>query len=573
MSGIAQCLELKGENPFKVRAYTAAARALEVYAGSLADAVEQKTLGGIEGIGKAIEAKITELCETGRLEYYENLRSEFPPGIFDLFELQGLGAKKIKLLYEKLGVNSITSLELACKDGTVAGLDGFGPKSAENFLKAIESEAQHAGQFRLGDVWAVAEEILSVLRDESAVLEASTAGSLRRHKEVVHDLDFLASTREPEAVGKVFAGMPLVADVIAHGATKVSVRLESGLQCDLRLVKPEEFAFALAYFTGSKEHNVAMRGRALKRGWTLNEYRMGKLEDSEKETEEVPEIHSEADIHKALGLDFIAPELREGKGEIEAAETGELPKLVEWTQLRGAFHNHTNASDGRHTLEQMADAAMGLGLDYLGIADHSKSSIQANGLDEERLLSQVEDIRTLNRTFDGFRLFAGVECDILKDGLLDFKDEVLAQLDYVVVSVHASMTLNEKAMTDRLIRAMQNPYATILGHMTGRLLLSRPAYQVNIPAVLDAAAETGTIVELNASPWRMDLDWRWWKLAKEKGVLCAINPDAHRADGLQDLLFGVGAARKGWLEKKDVVNCLRVDEVAELLRQKRSRMG
>ncbi|MCB1099624.1 MAG: PHP domain-containing protein, partial [Verrucomicrobiae bacterium] len=320
--------------------------------------------------------------------------------------------------------------------------------------------------------------------------------------------------------------------------------------------------------TGSKEHNVAMRGRALKRGYTLNEYRLAPTGDAEDIS---ARIHEEADLYRALGLDYIEPALRENTGEIEAAEKGGLPKLIELENLRGTFHNHTIASDGKNTLAEMADAAQELGLEYLGIADHSKASFQANGLDEKRLRDQIAEIAELNKTYEGFRLFTGTECDILKDGSLDFEDELLGELDYVVASVHNVFNLPEKEMTERLIRAIENPHVTMLGHLTGRLLLKRESYAVNIPAILDAAAATGTIIELNANPWRLDMDWRWWKLATEKGVKCAINPDAHTTSGLQYLAFGVRIARKGWLTREDVVNCLPLAKVTDVLSAKRQK--
>jgi DNA polymerase (family 10) len=565
---IARLLELKGENPFKIRAYTNAARALETLSEDLGKLVEEERLEEVDGIGKAIAEKITTLVRTGRLEYYDKLREEFPQEIFLLFELQGLGAKKIKALYDQLGVSSLTKLERALDSGKVAELPGFGEKTAANIRKALEQHKTSAGQFRFGDVMALAEDLLDDLRSHPRVTYAQIAGSYRRKKEIVRDLDFIVSTRKPAEVSEDFANHPLVDRVLAKGETKTSVILKNGIQCDLRVVTSAEYPFALNYFTGSKEHNVRMRSRALERGWSLNEYRFSEAEGRQLK-EPLPEVHSEPDIYRALGLDYVEPELREDRGELAAAENQELPALIEWQNLRGTFHNHTTASDGRATLEDMAAAAQELGLQYLGIADHSKSSFQANGLDERRLLEQAAKIRELNAGYDGFRLFAGTECDIRKDGSLDFSDEILAQLDYVVASVHASFTVSEAEMTDRIIKAISNPHVTMLGHVTGRLLLSRDAYKVNIPAIIDAAAETGTIIELNANPRRLDMDWRWWPLAREKGVKCAINPDAHSTSGLQDLIFGINAARKGWLTRADVINTLPLGKVEKELGKKR----
>ncbi len=566
---IARLLELKGENPFKIRAYTHAVRALEILSEPVETLVAEERVSSVDGIGKAISEKITELVQTGRLAYYDKLRDEFPPDILTLFDIQGLGGKKIKALWDALRIDSVTKLERACKSGAVAELPGFGEKTAANIIKAIEHMRKHAGEFRFGDIAALAEGLLEDLRGHPDVNLAQIAGSYRRKKEIVRDLDFIVSSRNAESVMTYFTSHPLVESILAQGATKSSVLLKSGIQCDLRVVSGAEYPFALNYFTGSKEHNVRMRSRALSKGWSLNEYRFSAAEGRELR-EPLPEIHEENDIYRALGLDPVEPELRENRGEIEAAEHHKLPRLVEWTNLRGTFHNHTTASDGRASLEDMIAAAKELGLEYLGIADHSKSSFQANGLDEKRLAAQVERIRELNAAETDFRIFAGTECDILKDGSLDFSDDILSTLDYVVASVHSSFTMPEAEMTERIIRAMQNPHVTMLGHLTGRLLLSREPYQVNIPAILDAAAETGTIIELNANSRRLDLDWRWWPLAREKGVKCSINPDAHTTAGLQDLLFGVGIARKGWLTKDDVINTLPLTGIEKILHAKRS---
>jgi DNA polymerase (family 10) len=577
LESIARLLELKGENLFKIRAYTHAARALETFTGDLSKLAAEGRLGEIPGIGKAIAEKLGEWFATGRLDYYEQLKAEFPPGLFELFELQGLGPKKIKALWEQLGVTSVAELQAACNDGRVEGLPGFGKKTADNILAAVEARARFAGRFRIGDIAGDAERMLGDLRELPEVLQASLAGSYRRRKEVVGDLDFIVATNHPEQVSRFFVEHAMVENILANGATKSAVRFKSGIQADLRVVKTAEYPFAINYFTGSKEHNIGLRSRALARGWTLNEYRLEAVANVEgkkarKPAQPIPPIYEERDLYRALDLDYIEPELREDRGEFEAAENHTLPDLIEVENLRGTFHNHTTASDGRSSLEEMADAAQELGLQYLGIADHSKSSFQAHGLDAEQLLAQVAEIRRLNAGFGGhFRLFAGTECDVLKDGSLDFPDEVLSQLDYVVASVHAAFTLPEAEMTKRIIRAISNPHVTMLGHLTGRLLLSREPYQVDVPAVIEAAAATGTIIELNASPWRLDMDWRWWPLAKEKGVRCAINPDAHHTDQLQNLWHGVGAARKGWLTRQDVVNCLPLGKIEAVLAQKRSR--
>ncbi|MFZ9919746.1 MAG: DNA polymerase/3'-5' exonuclease PolX [Terrimicrobiaceae bacterium] len=567
---IARLLELKGENPFKIRAYLHASKALETLAEPLEKLSSEDRLIAVDGIGKATAEKIATLSTTDRLDYYNDLRDEFPPDILTLFDIQGLGGKKIKVLWDSLKIHSITSLERACKDGKVATLPGFGEKTATNILKAIDHMRSHAGEFRYGDIAALAGSLLEDLRTHPDVGQAQIAGSFRRKKEIVRDLDFLVSTKKPEAVMEFFTTHPLAENILAHGATKSSVILKSGIQCDLRAVTADEFPFALNYFTGSKEHNVRMRSRALSRGWSLNEYRFSAAEGRELR-EPLPEIQEEADIYRALDLDPIEPELRENHGEIEAAEKHALPRLIEWSNLRGAFHNHTTESDGRSSLEDMVAAAKELGLEYLGIADHSKASFQANGLDEKRLAAQVARIAEINAAYKDIHIFAGTECDILKDGSLDFSDEILASLDYVVGSIHSSFTMPAAEMTKRIIRAMENPHITMLAHPTGRLLLGREPYQLDIPAILEAAAATGTFIELNANPRRLDLDWRWWQMAKEKGVKCVINPDAHSTAGLQDLIFGIGIARKGWLTKDDVLNTLPLAQVRNVLQAKRAR--
>ncbi len=575
---VAALLELKGENPFKIRAYTNAARSLETFGGNISSLQDEEALSKIPGIGKSIAEKIKELAATGSLKYLEELRTEFPAAILELFSISGLGAKKIKALYEQLQVSSIEQLRQACETGRVAQLPGFGETTQIKICKAIEERAKHSGYFQFGQIAGEAETMRSDLAGHPDALQVDVAGSYRRRKEIVHDLDLVVATKKPEAITKFFVAHPLVDSIIAQGPTKSSVRLRSGVQCDLRVVSSPEYPFALVYFTGNKEHNIELRSRALERGWTLNEYRLAPLPvdpkaKKKRPVKKIPKVRDEADLYRALDLDFIAPELRENSGEFEAAEKPRklsgLPKLIEQENLRGTFHCHTSASDGHNSLEEMAEAAQALGLDYLGIADHSRSSIQAHGIDEAQLRAQVALIRELNKKFDGFRMFAGVECDILRDGSLDFPDNILSQLDYVVASVHSVFNLSEADMTARVIRAMENRFVTMLAHPTGRLLLKREPYQIDIPAVLDAAARTETWIELNAAPKRLDLDWRWWPLAKQKGVKCVINPDAHRTERLQDLWFGIGSARKGWLTKGDVVNCLPLGKIEHALRAKR----
>ncbi|HTD01673.1 MAG TPA: DNA polymerase/3'-5' exonuclease PolX [Chthoniobacterales bacterium] len=579
---IATLLELKDENPFKIRAYANAARSLETFGGNLSDLQDEEALAKIPGIGKAIAAKVKELAGTGKLKYLEELRAEFPAAILELFSISGLGAKKIKALYEQLHISSIEQLREACESGRVARLPGFGETTQAKICTAIEQRAKHSGYFQFGQIAAETESLRRDLAAHPDALQVDVAGSYRRRREIVRDVDLVVATKKPAAITEFFIKHALAESIIAQGPTKTSVRLRSGIQCDLRVVTSAEYPFALNYFTGSKEHNIEMRSRALQRGWTLNEYRLARLPPDPKAkkarggraikrpTVKIPTVRDEADLYRALGLDFIPPELRENCGEFEAAEKHSLPRLIEQDNLRGTFHCHTVASDGHNSLEEMASAAQKLGLEYLGIAEHSKSSIQAHGIDAAKLRAQVAAIRKMNKKFDGFRLFAGVECDILREGTLDFDDEILAELDFAVASIHSVFNLSEAEMTKRIIRAMENPFITILGHLTGRLLLKRDPYLVDIPAVLEAAAASGTWIELNAAPKRLDLDWRWWPLAKQQGVKCVINPDAHRTERLQDLWFGVGIARKGWLTKSDVMNCLPLGKIESALQAKRS---
>ncbi|MGJ8642944.1 MAG: DNA polymerase/3'-5' exonuclease PolX [Luteolibacter sp.] len=559
---IALLLELKGENPFKVRAYRQGAEVVLSMEEDVVELAKNDELKGIKGIGEALRDKLGEMAKTGALGFYEKLKAEFPETVFEIFEVQGLGPKKIKALYDKLGVDSLEKLKTACEEGKVAELPGFAVKTQTKILEGMAANEKYADRFTLGSIGAMVEGILEMLRMHPEISRVAVAGSYRRAKETVGDLDFLVSTKEGALVCEDFTTLPEVDAVIVCGDTKATVRLKNGMYCDLRAVKNSEFPFALQYFTGSKEHNVALRSLAQKRGWSLNEYGFTVAEGAEAP----PEVNEEWDIYRALDLQFIEPELRENRGEIEAAAERKLPKLVEWTNLRGTFHNHTTESDGKDSLEAMVDEAMELGLQYLGISDHSKSSAFAGGLKEDRLLKQVEAIRELEKTLGGFRIYAGSEVDILMDGSLDFADEILEQLDFTVASVHNFGKLDEDQMTERLCRAMENEHITMLGHMTGRLLLKRDSYPVDHARIIDCAAATRTVIELNCSPMRMDMDWRWWKRARDKGVLCSINPDAHTRARLHHIGVGARIARKGWLRREDVLNTRSAEEIDEFLK-------
>jgi DNA polymerase (family 10) len=568
---IGTLLELKGENPFKTRAYQSAARTIESLSEPIEKVVAEQRLSEIKGVGEGIAKKVAELVTTGKLAYYDELKASIPAGLVAMLDIPGLGPKRILTLNKKLGIDSVEKLERACKDGKIAEIDGFGEKSQTNLLEGIQRRRLYATKHLLSDALRVAEPILENLRGHPDVVRCNVAGSLRRWKEVIGDIDFLASSKKPASVIDFFTRQPGIIDVTAKGDTKASVILEGGIQSDLRVVSDKEFPFALAYFTGSKEHNITMRQRAIARGLRLNEYGLFKSKEETRDPKLLVACNDEADIFEKLGLAYVPPELREDHGEFDAAEKGALPRLLEWTDLKGSLHNHSVWSDGHQTLPEIVKAMQEVGFSYWAITDHSKSSFQANGLDAARLRKQLKEIREINKRLedDGsdFRLLTGCEVDILRDRL-DFNDDLLAELDVVIASLHVPAN-NEAENTKRLIRAAQNPFVHILGHPTGRLLLEREPYPVNETAVIDACAEAGTWIELNCHPRRFDLDWRLWPYAKSKGVKCAIGPDAHRFEHAGYLRLGAGVARKGWLTKADVTNTLPLEKLKMELRKKR----
>ena len=572
---IGTLLELKGENPFKTRAYLNAARALETMTEPLAQVVADKRLNTVKGIGEALEEKITTLVSTGHLPYFEELKASIPAGLVEMLGIPGLGPKKVKALHDKLELTTVEGLEAACKAGQVATLEGFGEKTQAKILEGIAFRRTYASRHRLDTALAVAEPLLDELRNHPEVTRCSTGGSLRRWRESIGDIDFVVSSRKPAAVIEFFTSRPGILSVSAKGETKASVVLPGGIQADLRVVTDAEYPFALMYFTGSKEHNIVMRQRAIQRGLRLNEYGLFRSKEETRDPALRVPCQTEEEVFVELGLSFVPPELREDHGEFAVAEQGRIPKLLEWTELRGSLHNHSTWSDGHHPLEDIAAYVQELGCAYWAITDHSRSSFQAHGLEPARLREQLQAIQELNRRFAGegsdFQLLTGSEVDILAEGRLDFDDDLLASLDVVVASIHAGFSKNEAEMTRRLIKAAENPNVHMLGHLTGRLLLEREAYAVNQQAVIDACAETGTWIELNASPYRFDLDWRLWPYAKSKGVKCVINCDAHRNEQAGYLRLGAHVARKGWLEKNDVINTLPLAALKRELQRKRSR--
>lgn len=555
---VGMLLELKGENPFKVRAFGNAARTLESLDQDLAQLVEEKRLEELKGVGKSLAEAITALVKTGKFADFEKLKKEFPETLFELFKVPGLGPKKVKVLYEKLDVKSLGELEYACKENRLLKLEGFGDKTQQKILAGIEFIKKNTGRFLYSNVVDQAEHVVKKMSGWDEIEEISIAGSLRRGKEIVKDVDIVCASKSPVKVMEKFISMGGVGTVIAHGDTKSSVVWTNGVQCDLRVVTRKEFPYALHHFTGSKEHNTAMRSRAKEMGMKMNEYGLFK-------GEKLIPCKTEEEIFKALGLAYIPPEMREDLGEIETALKGKIPDLLEYNDLKGFFHIHSNYSDGRNTLEEMVSAAAKMGMEYIGLSDHSQTAFYAHGLKEADIDRQHKEIDQLQKKFPKLRLFRGIESDILPDGALDYSDRVLRKFDFVIGSVHAVFTMTEEEMTKRCAAALKNPYCTILGHPTGRLLLAREGFKINMKTMIDLAAAEGKIIELNANPHRLDLDWRLLHYAKGKGVRMAVNPDAHDVEGLTDIRFGVKMARKGGLTKKDVINTLPLAQMEKLL--------
>jgi DNA polymerase (family X) len=511
---------------------------------------------------------ITDLVATGKSRDHDELKASVPAGVLEMLKIQGLGPKKVKVLYEKLSITGINELEAAARAGRLEKLDGFGKKTEENILQGIQAMRNRGEKSLYPAAVDAGEMLLADIRKERGVLRSALAGSIRRRKELVGDIDILVSAKKTARAGIMerFAAHPQVQTILAQGETKSSVVLQQGINCDLRIVADKEFPFALNYFTGSKEHNVEMRSRARKQGLSLNEYAFTALTEEAPRGKKVrvPSCSEEADIYEALGLAYIEPELRENMGEFEAAEKGTLPNLLKETDIKGTLHCHTTYSDGVNTLDQMVSAARALGWKYLGIADHSRAAAYAGGLSIDRVKDQIREIDGLNERLKGFRVFKGTECDILPNGSLDWPEKILTLFDYVVISIHSNFKMSETDMTKRIIRALKSKHVTLLGHPTGRLLLARDPYPVDMVQVIDAAADYGKGIEINAHPMRLDLDWRLCRYARDKGVKIYINPDAHNIDGLRDVYTGVGVARKGWLEAQHVVNAWPVDRVVKL---------
>lgn len=567
---IGTLLELKGENAFRTNAYHNAARVVQQLPGDLKQLVADGKLSEVRGIGEALSLKITTLVTTGKLPYLEDLRASIPAGMVELLRLPGLGPKKVKALHDLLGIDSIEKLKAACESGDVAKQKGFGAKTQDKILEGIRFRDQIGHRVRIDYALPLGTALLEQIREFPGVIRSELCGSLRRRKETVADLDILVSSADAQPIMDRFVKLPEVLQVLGQGPTKSSVLAalhvhgtKVTLQADLRVVEDGQFPFALHYFTGSKEHNIRMRQRAIDRGLTLNEYALAN--DSRSVS-----CKTEEDIFAALDLPYIEPELREDTGEIEAGEVKKLPALVADRDIRGVFHNHTTYSDGVASLEDMALACKKLGWEYFGVADHSQSLTIARGLPPGAVRKQWAEIDRLNAQLSGVRIIKGSEVDILEDGSLDYSDELLAGFDYVVASVHSLFNMPEADMTARVCKALSHPAVTMLGHATGRLLLKREGYKINLDEVIKTAATFGKMIEINAQPSRLDLDWKYVKQARAMGVPIVINPDAHSPWELGLYTFGVQVARRGWLTKEDVFNTRGLDDVMKELARRKS---
>jgi DNA polymerase (family 10) len=544
-------LEVKGENPFKVRAYENGARAIEELPGGLDEVIAAGTLTEIPGIGEALAKKIEELASTGRLALLDKVRSELPPGIGDLLRIPDLGPKKIAALIAALGIEGVDGLEKACRDGLVREVKGFGARTEQKILEGIQRMRTASTRVRLSDAREVGERLVAALRATGLAERVELAGSARRWKETVGDLDVVASSRKPGPLSEAFAALPGVTEVVARGETKTTVRLEGGLSVDLRVVPPAEFVSLLHHMTGSKEHNVRLRGLARDLGFTLSEWGLERLDGGGK-----VRIGAEDDVYRALGMEPVPPELRQDTGEIEAARAGKLPEgLVTLDDVKGMVHAHTTWSDGRASLLEMARAAEAMGMTYLTVTDHSRSAAYAGGLDVDRLKAQWEEIEKVQEKVK-IRLLRGSEADILETGGLDWPDAVLEQLDVVVASVHSRMKMDAEQMTRRIVHMLETPFFKIWGHPTGRLLLEREPYGLDMEKVLDVAARSKVAIEVNGDPHRLDFDPRHLRMARERNIPVVLSTDAHSVAGLQNLPYAVMTARRGWVTRDEVLNTL-----------------
>jgi len=558
---MAEMLEFQQENPFKVRAYTKAARNIENLEEDINRIYERGELENIPGVGEAIAGKVEEMLTTGTFEAYERLKKQIPVDFGELMAIPGIGPNTVQLLYQRLGVKTVEELKKAAETHRIRRLPRMGAKQEERILRAIKAQEEKGKLQRipLGMALPVAEEIQTMLNANPYIQNAVAAGSIRRCKETVGDIDFIATSRHQKEAIHAFTHMKKVREVLGEGTTKGSIIYEGNVQVDLRIVNEESFGSLLQHFTGSKEHNIRLREIALSAGLRLSEYGF-----TDQKTGILHPCRTEEEVYGTLGLEFIPPELREDRGEIEAARTRTLPDLITIADIKGDLHVHSNWSDGKGTIEEMAEAAQQLGYGYIAICDHSKSRGIARGLSEKRLLQQIAEIERINERFDGFRVFSGVECDIKANASLDYTSDILQRLDVVVAAIHSGFGEDRMTMTKRIVSALENKHVDILAHPTGRLLGKRDAYEVDMNAVLETARDNNKILEINAFPARLDLNDINARAAKEMGIAMAINTDAHSTSQYQYMDFGVGVARRSWLEPKDVVNTLDLDGFCKL---------
>jgi len=557
---IADLLDLKGEIFFKTRAYRMAAQTIEALDADIEVMVNKGTLESIPGVGEALAKKITELVQTGKLTYLERLKKEVPTGLVDLLGIPGLGPKKVAALYKNKGISSIQELREAAGKGELRTLEGFGEITERNILRGIQLLEKTSGRVLLNVAYEDGTRYLQYLKKCKKVKKIDIAGSLRRMKETIGDLDILASSTDPDTVMDCFIRYPKVAQVLAKGTTKSSVLLSDNLQVDLRVVEEKSYGAALQYFTGSKDHNVTLRGYAIKKGFKLNEYGL-----FDKSTKRYVAGKTENEIYKKIGFQYIDPELRENRGEFEAAKKKTLPDLVDYNDIHGDFHAHSNWSDGSDSIETIASAAQKKGYIFIGITDHSQSLKIANGLSEENVQKKITEIKKVSRKFPDVRIFCGTECDIKTDGTLDYSNKILKQFDFVYIGIHTAFKMDKETMTKRIIKAMDNEQVNFLAHPTGRLIGKRDPYEVDIDQIIDVAKATDTFLEINSFPERLDLDDAHAKPAKDHGVLFVLGTDAHAIEHLDFMRFGVATARRGWLEKKDIVNTFSIKEIEKLI--------
>ena len=570
-------LRLAGANDFKAIAFDRAARTIEGLDEDINDIIRDEKLTDIKGIGKSIAQDIYKMAALGEIPALTDLKQQVPEGLVNWLNISGLGPKKIYKIHKELGITEIGELREKCEDGSVASLSGMGKKSAEKILKSIDWMEQFSERCRLDEAMAIADRMYTALKDLDGVQQIDVAGSLRRRAETIGDIDILIAA-DKEAAPKIFdtfTNLDTVMEILGRGDTKSSVRTSEGRQVDLRVVEPDQFAAALMYFTGSKEHNVGMRQRARDKKLTLNEYGLFHMDDSGNTDFDKPvKTTTEEDIYKELGLGFVPPELREDRGEFAFFEKHSLDeaKLLEEKDIKGILHAHSTWSDGKKSIHEMAEACMERGYEYLGITDHSKTAAYAGGLTIEQVKQQWEEIDELNKRFKGegknFRIFKGIESDMLQDGSLDYPEEILEGFDFVIASLHASLDMPPEQMLERYTKAIENPHTRIVGHPTARLLLKRDGSKVDINRMIELAAEHNTAIEINASPWRLDIDWRYGQKAKKEAMMTAICPDAHDIPGLDDVTYGVAIARKGWFSKDRVINTMSADELEKWFNKK-----